>query len=78
MFPLRPRRSTDTPPPLGLTYTAAGPEIAVLARHATSVDVCVFDQDGRERRVPLTRNAYGIWWDLVPELTPGAARPSNS
>jgi glycogen operon protein len=71
MSPLtRPRRSTDRPPPLGLTRTEAGPELAVLARHASAVEVAVFDAEG-ERRIPLTRNAYGIWWDCVPELVPG-------
>ena len=68
--PFHPRRSTDTPPPLGITRNGAGPEIAVLPRHATRVEVCTFDGDG-ERRVPLTRSAYGIWWDDVPELVPG-------
>lgn len=65
-----PRRSTDRPPPLGLTRTDAGPELAVMARHATAVWVCIADEDG-ERRIPLTHTAHGIWWDLVPELVPG-------
>ncbi len=53
-----------------MTTTADGPEIAVLARHATAVEVCLSTPTG-ERRVPLTRTAHGIWWDLVPELVPG-------
>ncbi|KUG55834.1 glycogen debranching enzyme [Serinicoccus chungangensis] len=68
--PPRPRRSLDRPPPLGVTTTADGPEIAVLARHATAVELCLSTPTG-ERRVPLTRSAHGIWWDLVPELVPG-------
>ena len=68
--PFSSRRSVDTPPPLGITRNGAGTEIAVLARHATSVDLCLFDGDG-ERRVPLTRSAYGIWWDTVEDLVPG-------
>ncbi len=68
--PSRPRRSLDRPPPLGVTTTAEGPEIAVLARHATAVELCLSTPTG-ERRVPLTRSAHGIWWDLVPELVPG-------
>ncbi|WP_131103764.1 glycogen debranching protein GlgX [Ornithinimicrobium sufpigmenti] len=68
----RPRRRTDRPPPLGLTRTEAGPELAVLARHATAVEVEVFGDDGAHAAtVPLTRNAYGIWWDSVPQLLPG-------
>ncbi|GAA5165077.1 glycogen debranching protein GlgX [Ornithinimicrobium tianjinense] len=68
--PLRPRRGTDVPPPLGVTRSESGTEVAVMARHATAVEVCLFDADG-ERRVPLRRTAYGIWWDCVPDLLPG-------
>jgi isoamylase len=69
---VRPRSSTDHPPPLGLTRTDEGPELAVLARHATSVTVEILDAQGLPRTtVPLTRTAHGIWWDLVPQLTPG-------
>jgi glycogen operon protein len=46
--------------------------VAVLARHATAVEVCLFPSDGSpEHRIPLRRNAYGIWWDHIPELVPG-------
>ena len=69
--PFHPRRSTDSPPPPGVTRSPAGTEVAVVARHATAVEVCLFDADGQERRVPLTRNANGIWWDTVDELVPG-------
>ncbi|MFX0538028.1 glycogen debranching protein GlgX [Ornithinimicrobium sp. Y1847] len=69
--PIRPRRSTDTPPPLGLTRGAHGTEIAVVARHATAVELCILDPAGGERRRELGRTAYGIWWDEAPELTPG-------
>ena len=69
---IRPRRSTDRPPPLGLTRTDEGPQLAVLARHATAVDVEILDADGRPAgTVPLARTATGIWWDLVPQLAPG-------
>src|SRR5690606_24125239 len=68
--PLRPRRSTDTPPPPGVTRTAAGTEVAVVAAHATSVELCLFD-GAHERRIPLRHRAHDTWWDAVPELTPG-------
>ncbi|WP_324616620.1 glycogen debranching protein GlgX [Ornithinimicrobium avium] len=66
----RPRRSSQTPPPPGVSRSALGTEAAVLARHATAVDLCVFDGDAEER-VPLRRSAHGVWWDLVPDLSPG-------
>ncbi|MFK5688901.1 glycogen debranching protein GlgX [Ornithinimicrobium sp. LYQ92] len=69
-----PRPGLDRPPPLGITRTDAGAQLAVLAKHATAVEVCLFDgesDDAHERRIPLRRTAHGIWWDLVPELVPG-------
>ncbi len=75
--PPRPRRSPETPPPLGVTTSPLGTEVAVVARHATAVELCVLDDDpaagGRETRVPLRRRAHGMWWDQVPEgmLVPG-------
>ncbi|GGK59557.1 glycogen debranching protein GlgX [Ornithinimicrobium pekingense] len=70
--PLRPRRSLETPPPLGVTMSVLGTEVAVVARHATAVDLCLFTE-GSEKRLPLRRTAHGIWWDLVPDgaLVPG-------
>ncbi|WP_151524787.1 glycogen debranching protein GlgX [Serinicoccus kebangsaanensis] len=67
---IRPRQSIERPPRLGLTHHETGAEVAVLARHATAVEVCLSGPEG-ERRIPLRRNAHGIWWDLVPELVPG-------
>ncbi len=70
MSTVRPRRSSETPPPPGLTRSALGTEAAVVARHATAVDLCVFD-GGAEERVPLRRSGQGLWWDVVPDLAPG-------
>lgn len=70
--PARPRRSPESPPPLGVTTSELGTEVAVVARHATAVELCVDTPDG-ERRVPLRWHVSGIWWDVVPEglLAPG-------
>jgi len=67
-----PRHPADLPPPLGVTEGPDGPQLAVLAAHADAVEVCLFGPDGTEQRVPLRRRAYGIWWDTVPGLAPGA------
>ncbi|HKJ12456.1 MAG TPA: glycogen debranching protein GlgX [Ornithinimicrobium sp.] len=66
--------SRDTPPALGVRLNATGAQVAVWARHAEAVDLCLFDPDASpdsERRVPLTRSAHGIWWDQVPCVHPG-------
>jgi isoamylase len=69
--PSTPWRARDTPPRLGVTVTTEGAEFALLARHADAVELCLFDAAGGERRVPLTRRAYGIWWDHVAGVRPG-------
>lgn len=66
-----PHRRPDVPPPLGVTVHNGTADVAVLAAHADAVDLCLFDEDGTERRVPLTRNAYGIWWDVIAGVGPG-------
>ncbi|MGB3256496.1 MAG: glycogen debranching protein GlgX [Ornithinimicrobium sp.] len=78
--PFRPyRHALDTPPGLGVTVDDSGAEVAVLARHADRVELCLFDEPTAdatdptpvERRIPLTRNAYGIWWDHIPGVSAG-------
>ncbi len=78
--PFRPyRHARDTPPGLGVRVDESGAEVAVLARHAERVELCLFDPPAAdspdqglvERRVPLTRNAYGIWWDHIPGVYAG-------
>ncbi len=70
-----PRRSPDVPPPLGVTLYDGGAEVAVLAQHAEAVELCLFEGPGgdpsAERRIPLRRTTYGIWWDQVPGIGPG-------
>ncbi|WP_265444837.1 glycogen debranching protein GlgX [Flexivirga meconopsidis] len=55
------RNSPDAPPPLGATITEDGVEFAVYADRATAVQLCLFDVDGTERRLPLTAHAHGVW-----------------
>ncbi len=66
-----PRRVPDSPPTMGVTLTSEGAEFAVLARHAESVELCLFDEAGGERRVSLRHRSYGIWWDHVTGVRPG-------
>ena len=66
-----PRRRPDVPPPLGVTVHNGAADVSVLAAHADAVELCLFDDEGAERRVPLSRNAYGIWWDVVEGIAPG-------
>ncbi|MGN7703837.1 glycogen debranching protein GlgX [Cellulosimicrobium sp. 22601] len=69
-------------PPLGVRVVGDGVDVAVLASHATAVELCLVDvvDDAlpahdparyRERRVPLAGPAYGVWHAHVPGVRAG-------
>jgi len=59
------------PPQLGVHLTDDGVVVAVLATHATGVDLCLFDDDGTERRVALEGPALGVFSAEVPGVVAG-------
>ncbi len=60
-----------SPYPLGATFDGNGTCFALFSEHAEAVELCLFDADGRERRVPLTeRDAY-VWHGYLPRVSPG-------
>ena len=63
---------TDAPPAtLGLDVDPSGRgTFSVEAPRACAVDLCVLDEHGRERRIPLRRDG-GRWWAPVEGMTPG-------
>ena len=70
--PTSPRR----PPRLGVHPVDGGVEVAVLASHATGVELCLFDGHGTqphttERRVALDGPVQGVFSAFVPGVRPG-------
>lgn len=62
------------PPRLGVHVTDSGIDVAVLAPHATSVELCLFTGEGartRERRVALDGPRHGVFSARVPGVEPG-------
>ncbi|WP_380161495.1 glycogen debranching protein GlgX [Kineococcus sp. R86509] len=57
--------------PLGVTLTGDGADVAVLAAHADGVEVCLFDDAGRETRTALPDVELGVWHGHVPGLVAG-------
>ncbi|MBD8080140.1 glycogen debranching protein GlgX [Cellulosimicrobium arenosum] len=63
-------------PPLGVHPCGDGVDVAVLAAHATAVELCLVDRSEEgdrwtERRVALQGPAYGVWRGHVPGVRPG-------
>jgi isoamylase len=58
--------------PLGATPDDAGTNFALFSQTAEAVDVCLFDDAGRETRVPLRESTYHVWHGYLPDVAPGA------
>jgi isoamylase len=65
-------RTSSRAHPLGVTLRGDGADVAVLAAHADAVEVCVFDEAGRETRTRLPDVELGVWHGHVPGLVAGS------
>ncbi len=59
------------PAPLGATWDGEGTNFAVYSSSAEEVDLCLFDDDGRETRVPLEESTFHVWHGYLPHVGPG-------
>ncbi len=57
--------------PLGATHDGLGTNFAVVSDLAERVELCLFDDDGNERRVDLPEFTGSIWHGYVPDVEPG-------
>jgi len=57
--------------PLGATPRDGGTNFALFSEVADSVELCLFDDDGTETRVPLIEVEGYIWHGFIPEIGPG-------
>jgi isoamylase len=57
--------------PLGATYDGRGTNFSLFSEAAERVELCLFDQAGREKRVPLLEIDAYCWHGYVPGVGPG-------
>ncbi len=57
--------------PLGATWTPKSTNFAVYSPNATAMWLCLFDDEGGERRYELTEQSLGIWHGALPAIEPG-------
>ena len=57
--------------PLGATWSEESTNFAVYAPEATGVWVCLFDDEDRETRYPVTEQTLGTWHGALPGIAPG-------
>jgi len=61
------------PYPLGAVFDGSGVNFAVFSAHASKMELCVFDADGRRelRRYALPECTDEVWHGYLPEAGPG-------
>lgn len=59
------------PYPLGAMYDGSGTNFSVHCEHGTRVEVCFFDDDGKELRLDLPEVTAFCWHGYVPDINPG-------
>ena len=57
--------------PLGASYDGAGCNFSVFSEVADCIELCLFDDDGLERRVTLPEARTFCWHGYVPGIRPG-------
>jgi len=59
------------PYPLGATWDGKGTNFALFSEKATAVELCLFDQKGRETRLELKEKTNFTWHGYIPAIGPG-------
>ena len=59
------------PYPLGATYDGAGTNFSLFSEVAEQVELCLFDEDGAERRLDLDEVDAFCWHAYLPSVGPG-------
>ena len=57
--------------PLGATYDGAGTNFALFSEVAERVELCLFDEDGKETRIDLREVDGFVWHGYLPGISPG-------
>ncbi len=57
--------------PLGSTFDGGGTNFAIFSEVADRIELCLFDEDGKETRVDLPERNGLVWHGYVPRVWPG-------
>jgi isoamylase len=60
-----------SPYPLGSTFDGGGTNFAIFSEVADRIELCLFDEDGKESRVDLPERNGLIWHGYLPRVWPG-------
>jgi isoamylase len=60
-----------SPFPLGAHWDGEGTNVALFSQGAEAVDICLFDEAGRETRIALEESTHHVWHGYLPQVGPG-------
>lgn len=60
-----------SPEPLGATCDGPGANFALHSEGATAVNLCLFDEGGKETQIPLRHRTEFVWHAYVKGVAPG-------
>ncbi len=60
-----------SPSPLGATWDGEGTSFALHTATGEAVDLCLFDDSGREQRIPLEEQTGPVWHGYLAGVGPG-------
>src|SRR5229473_228708 len=64
--------------PLGASFDGTGTNFALFTEVAEAVELCLFDNEGQERRVPLDEVDAFSWHAYLPNVGRGSATDIES
>jgi glycogen operon protein len=56
------------PFPLGAVWDGSGTNFSLFSEHAEAVELCLFDEEGEETRVPITQRQALNWHCYLPAV----------
>jgi glycogen operon protein len=59
------------PFPLGATWDGNGTNFSLFSERAERVELCLFDEDDREERIPIEDRTAQVWHCYLPGVMPG-------
>ena len=59
------------PYPLGATFDGTGTNFSVFSEVATRVELCLFDDQGRQTAIDLPESTAFCWHGYLPNIVPG-------
>ncbi len=59
------------PFPLGATWDGEGTNFSLFSENADHVELCLFDEKGNERSIPLSERTAFNWHGYLPDVGPG-------